>query len=84
MVFSGGLILWALILYVVLAVLCAVLVLAIAWCGYRMVRGLFRSPQAEPKRPLHPSQVLTPEKARRNYEEYVRGRAGGGLPQRRR
>ncbi len=84
MVFSGGLILWVLILYVVLAVLCAVLVLAIAWWGYRAVHACLFGFQTEADRPLDSSLLLTPARARRNYEQYVRLRAGQGLRPRRR
>ncbi len=84
MLVSGGLILWVLILYVVLAALCAALALAIAWCGYRAVHACLFGFQTETDRPLDPSLLLTPARARRNYEQYVRLRAAQGLRPRRR
>lgn len=84
MLVGGGLILWALVFYVVLAVLSAVLVLAVGWYSYRAVHVCVCSFRAEPDRRLHPSLMLTPERARRNYEHFVRLSAGEGLrPQRR-
>jgi hypothetical protein len=84
MLVVGGLILWALVLYVVLAVASAVLVLGVAWYGYHAVHTCVYSFRAESDRPLHRSLLLTPERARRNYEHFVRLSAGEGLRSRRR
>ncbi len=84
MLVSGGLILWVLILYIVLAVLSGVLVLAIAWYGYRAVYACVCSFQGESSATLHPGLLLTPAQARRNYEEFKRLSAHEGLRRQRR
>jgi hypothetical protein len=78
MLVGGGLILWALVFYVVLAVLSALFVLAVGWYSYRAVHSCVGSFRAGSDRRLHPSLVLTPERARRNYEQFVQLSAGEG------